>query len=316
MFTNTSHTVHKRNSRERPSIIAIILTAIAVIACIGAFFVLVGFAATCVENLEHYNRVYQNPMTVTATVIRHDKYEDEDGTDYRSYIFYTANGTSYSNIRFENKNHASDLTPIGTQLPVQVSPENPACLISELKSEGNMLIFWVPFLTFLCACLPGFLINRMRSRGVRGTPEMETLMHDLYLTIWGRISGFFWILLCVIFFGMCWRYPAVYQNKTLGVGTVCGVIWLLCMLRNIRDTVRVRNQHFQLCWDQLVKKEYIPDSDGDVYRLYYQSGEKTWDQNVSKKHYESVCEGSRIPAVYFIGKKKPVLHYDYEGNAR
>lgn len=41
------------------------------------------------RDLEHYIRVYQNPMTVTATVIQHETHRDDGDTKYKSIISYT-----------------------------------------------------------------------------------------------------------------------------------------------------------------------------------------------------------------------------------
>lgn len=99
-------------------------------------------------------------------------------------------------------------------------------LIFELKSAGAYLLLASPFVIYFCSLMIGVLIHQHRSRGILGTPEMETLMHDLRLTIWGRVSGIFWILLCVVFLIFLWRYPdnpVSKQNKNRGIlpGFLC-----------------------------------------------------------------------------------------------
>lgn len=312
---NTSIPSTLRGKQTGKTALQVVLIAIGGVLMLAAFAVVVFFVAVPVISLEHYNRVYQNPLTVTATVTVHDDYDDEGDTDYRSYISYQAGGRSYSDIQFEDKDTASELTPIGTQLQVQVSPEDPGRLISELEGEGRMLIFSAPMLMYILSGLAGMLIRNRRSRGICGTPDRETIARDLKLTILGRMSHFFWFLIGAGYLTMWWRYPAVYQKKTLIAAAVCGVTWLWCVFRDIRDDAKVRHQEFEVRRDELVQKEYIPDSEGDTYRLHYRSGERTWSRDVSERYYNSVSEGAKILAVYLPGEKKPSLHYDLDGNA-
>lgn len=282
---------------------------------LGSIVLIIGFLVEPITQMEHYNRVYKNPVTVQATVIKHDDYDDDGDTDYRSYIFYRVGDTMYANIRYEDKDKQSDLTPIGQTVEVQVSPEDPTKLISSLVSDGQLLVVTIPLFSIMMSLVLHILIIRKRSNKLPGTPDRETIVQDILMTIRGRMFRFFWILVSVGYLLLCWRYPSQFQHKTMIAASLCGAAWLWCVCRDMRDSRIAKRQEFDIRRDTLVQKEYIPDSEGDTYKLHFRSGDKYWDTNVSKRYFDSMSEGSTVLAVYMPGKKKPMLHYNVFGDA-
>ena len=95
-----------------------------------------------IKDQSHYLRNKDNAIVVTAIVTYHGTVTDSDGDDsYISCISYNVDGIEYKNIRFEESRRYSKLTELGEQVTVEVSPENPALLMSHLKSSGGMI--WV-----------------------------------------------------------------------------------------------------------------------------------------------------------------------------
>ena len=95
------------------------------------------------DDMAHYQRVWDEPITVDAVITSHDSYEDSEGDiDYYSYASYEIDGDFYE-VTYETKNSKKRLTPIGTEVQLQVSPEDPSAKMSALKSSG------VAFLIFL-----------------------------------------------------------------------------------------------------------------------------------------------------------------------
>lgn len=297
---------------EKKNWIVHVLAVIMIIPCL-----IFGLAAVVIPaiHIEHYRRVYQNPLTVTATVTRHASYDDDGDTDYRSYISYTANGVDYTNISFEDEDTKAELTAVGEQVIVEVSPEDPTALISELKSRGSMLIFTLPICLILLTLLWGAGIKSRRSKTLRGTPDRETIQKDALLTIYGRFSLPGWLLFCVGYLFLYWRYPTAVQTWVAFVAVASGVIWLWCVYAAIRDVKYVKNDAYKLHHDVLIRKEMKSGSDENIYKLYYKSAEKTWSRVTSEKYYYAAKEGAAVLAVYLPGKKEPILHYDTDGNA-
>lgn len=113
-----------------------------------------------IKDYNHYLRIKDNAIEVTATVTYHGTRTDSDEEDYYiSGISYTVDGIEYKNIQFEKSYRYSELTEIGEQVTVKVSPENPRILMKDLKSSVFLIwvlvvilvsMFAVPWINFKC----------------------------------------------------------------------------------------------------------------------------------------------------------------------
>lgn len=266
---------------------------------------------------EHYLQVYQNPVTVTATVTEHESYDDDGDWDYRSFISYDYNGTHYSNIQYEDCDDQENLTAVGTVVNVQVSPKDPSKQIDQLKGAGKLLHIGLFLPAFALAFVYHFLVNSRMSKDGLGTPDMETIQRDLKIHIldrpWGAV-----LFLCGLGYGlMYWRYFPLLGKIPLIIAGVSGVLWLWNLLIGIRDYRYVKLGEFQLHRDVLVNKEIKTDSEGsDSYHLYYQSADRKWDTTTNAENYRNAKIGYSVLAVYLKGQKKPTLHYNHQGNAK
>lgn len=276
---------------------------------------LLGLLAEVVVDLEHYRRVYQNPLTVTATVTWHDEYEDsEGGTDYKSYITYTVDDVEYSNIHYETTGSEEKLTPLGTTIEVQVSPEDPADLLSELR-DGAGLFLCLPIAGIIAGCWR-MLAIRKRSKTGGSTPDRETIRQDALLTVRGRTAPVFFLLLCVIYSVLYLRYSMALGILALFAALVCAVCWLVYFILAIRDANNLKKDNFRLHRDVLINKWVSTNADNDdIYSLTYQSQGRTWKETVPRSSYEKAQIGDTVLAVYLPGKKKPIVYYNSHGEA-
>jgi len=269
-----------------------------------------------IAGMEHYMRVCDNPLTVTATVTNHDSYDDDGTTRYRSYISYTVDGRKYADIHYESEDARSRLTAVGETVNVDVSPEKPQLLVSELRSRGTMVYVMIPFMAIPLARLWNTQVCGKRSRRNPGTPDRETISRDLNLTILSRTFPAFCFLVAAGYGLMRLRYGHYAGGFCLWASLGLAVVWLIYLCFAIRNWSAVKRGDFELRRDVLTKKDYIPGDDSpDSYYLYYTSGDKTWKTSVSQKKYEEAVIGATALAVYLPGRKKPVYHYDEAGDA-
>ena len=286
-------------------------------AILGTVVIVGGMLFKGIIDLEHYTRVYQNPLRATATVIRHEVDENDDDTDYLSYISYTVNGVRYADIRYENKNKNAELTPIGQKVTVEVSPEDPSVLIADLLKTRFSTEFSTIMVAFVAAAGWRGWTHRKRSKNLVGAPDQEQLERDLRLTVYGRMSLSSWLILAILTGALWWRYPLFIEGwvKYVAVGSI--VIWLISLVVAIGCLRVIKNQEYRVTRDILVEKSTSYDSeDGFTYTLTYQTDCGTrWDKNTTERIYTILNEGSGVIAVYMPGKQKPVLHYDGWGNA-
>lgn len=275
---------------------------------------LVGGSIAFVARMEHYMRVYQNPLVVEAEVTHHAEESDDDGTDYVSFISYTANGKTYRNIRYETKGNQKKLTPKGTIVTVEVSPEDPSQLIDKLASAQGGVAVMIPLGGFALAGAWKWGIPKLRSKGNGGTPDEETVRRDLRLTILSRFLPAALLLICAGYGLMYWRYAQVVGSWCLWVIVGAGAGWLCGAILGLRDMKAVKQGDYSLHRDVLVRKEYSTDSDGDpTYTLHYSTADRSWCCNVNQKRYHAAKEGTSVLAVYLPKKKKPILHYNETG---
>lgn len=284
-----------------------------VLAVVGLLFY--GCVIKPVVDTEHYLQVWQNPATVTATVTKHDSYDDDGDTDYESFITYVYDGVRYENMEYEDRDTKSDLTPIGTELTLEISPKDPTRLIEDLRRSRSVLPVGVAFLALVMTLVYIWLQQRNLTKDCRGTPDTDMVQNDLKIKIRSRFLRPF-LLLCVM--GNClvyWRYAVLEPNASVTVAAICGLFWIINLLTTIRDYRRVENENFEIRRDVLVDKKESSDSDSTNYFLYYQNGERTWRHSTTEKTYHKARIGDAVIAVYLPGKKRPILHYNHDGNA-
>ena len=270
-----------------------------------------------IASMEHYLRVWDKPLEVIAVVTKHDSYDDDGSNRYRSYISYTAYGVKYTNVEYQDVTKRSDLVAKGKTLTVEVSPEDPGKLISELANSQGMLGVMIPFTCFFLMLVWNSVINGKRSRNNPDSPDKETVARDLKLTILSRRFPVMCLLVCVGYGLMYWRYGRFIGNWCPVVIAILGAGWLLDVFRAIRDWGAVKREEYELRRDKLIQKEHTTDGDNDdVYYLHYSNGSSTWKKQVNLKKFTEAVVGTTLLAVYLPGKKKPAYHYDEAGDAQ
>lgn len=277
-------------------------------------FLIVGLV-NGVSEAEHYRRVWQDPVEVSATVSAHEAYDDEGDTDFYIYIDYTVDGVAYNHIRYNSVENKTQLPPIGDKIQIQASPEDPRVLLKDLKNNPS-LIFCGPMVIFLLTFACAELLMLLRSRYLPGQPDQETVVKDLRITLLANGFRPLFLLIALYMFALCWRYPMLYGDKTRGVGLICLAIWVILMVMLVKDLRKVHSGSFTIHRDLLVRKEESTDSDGDpTYTLHFSTADRTWEKRVRAAEYNLAEEGQSVHAVYLEGKKQPTLHYDRFGNA-
>ena len=265
---------------------------------------------------EHYRRVYRDPITVTATVTKHDMESDSEDTSYYSYISYTVDGNTYHNVQYERVNNQDARTPLGQEVTVQVSPEAPGTLLQSLKQPFSLYAEFF-FLSLMASWAITSFRKRRLSTGVYSMPGSDTVTSDLMVTVRARTCRVLWLLMLVVTGVLYWRYPMMYKGGYLVAGAVYGLFWLLCMFSAIQDAKRVQNGDYTVQRDILVRKEKYEDDDCNThYRLHYAAGGRTWSRDVTWQEYQRASEGSSVRSVYLAGGRRPVLHYTPDGSAR
>lgn len=257
-----------------------------------------------VESLEHYARVYQNPLTVTARVTAHVK----DGDEYQSLLSYTADGTTYSDIEFEEKEEILDLTPVGTIVTIQVSPEDPAQTIADLLSFcGSGIMISAVVCCLLAGTVWKWVLRRFLSKEKNVIPETEILERDLRLTILSRKAPIAWMVLGGLQIAVWVYYLGVFSADKLIFPAICIVIGVLCLVSVFRKLRLVNEPRYRLEKHMLIRKE---QAYGNKYRLVFKGNNgQEWSKIVKEKEYLSVRTGSTILTVHLPGKAEPVLRY-------
>ena len=289
----------------------LVVAAIPLCLVLIAFIVLLVWGTIyCIANAEQYRRVYRNPLTITATVTHYESYYDETELDYYSYISYTVNGQKYSNKRYESTDEEHDLTPIGQQVQVRVSPEDPGKLLYELKSSRLIILlsFFSCFsLTWIVFGIRSFRLEKKQD----GLLSKDSISQDLKLAIRARFFRVFWLFLAASLLFLCLRYPMLFGMGWCIACGVLGLFWLICMYTTTRDYRKVENEDYTIQQSLLEHKEIEYDYDGnDSYVLEYRSsGDLSWKATTSKDKFYTAKKGSIAAAVYLNGRKKPIMHY-------
>ena len=277
------------------------------------------FACAFVEmitDMEQYKRVYRTPLLVQATVSYYEEYDDGDDENACSYVTYTVNGMTYTDVLYEEKDTVAALTPIGRTVTVSISPEDPSRTMADLAESGELALVFGAILLLGAAGLWSRLLRSRRSKNVVGVPEPSALQRDVQLTVYGR----FWLAFWLLFSGLCvtflLRYPMLFGHGTritLGIGVA---FFLMCAYRAWRDLSCLTIEDYEVRRDVLERKEKDCDSDGTTYTLHYRSGDGLWTTTVSKRRFDDAHEGDLVLSVYLRGKRRPILHYDCRGVAR
>lgn len=259
------------------------------------------------SDMEHYRQVWQDPISVTATVTDHRSYNDDGDTDYTSYITYSYDGTRYTDYEYENRDNKEDLTPIGTTVTVQISPKDPSRQISQLKSSSNIVPF-VLFLLFLGLSSVYSLVQR-QALSYAVLPDTQTICRDIKIKVRSRMARPFF-LLCILGYGFLYlRYSVLFGIIPLMISLAAAAGWLFCMFTTIRDYRRADRGDYELRRDVLVDKKDFSDAESSSYILCYKSGERTWKSSTDFGTYNRAKIGDVTVAVYLPGKKKPIVHY-------
>ena len=252
---------------------------------------------------------------VTATVTDHGiSYDDEGNDDYTSSVSYEVNGVRYKDKHYETVNNKKALTPIGTKVQLEVSPEDPGILISTLKNSYAALLFGIVSFSLLLTFEWKLILFRMRSADLLHAPDAETIQKDANLTVSGRFAPLFFLSLSVFGGLLLWRYSPLIPDWVDIVVLVCAAIGLWRLLVLVRDIRIVKNTDYEVRRDVLISKEITTSDDGDTYNLTYRSKDGTWSTTTSERNYNSIKKGDTIVAVYLPGKNHPLIHYDLEGD--
>ena len=283
-----------------------------------AVVVLVGMRSGFIH-AEHYRRVYQKPLEVEAVVAYHEVESDSEGSDdYLSYLSYTVNGVKYTGVLYENKGSKSSLTPVGTQVTIQVSPENPGKTLSSIrKKAANTIYFTFAILFVSISLLLKRLITRGQTKGMRHKPDSETVERDARLQIWGDFRWKLYLLVCVGLGVMCLYYPMIFKEDA--AQPIMGISAVLLVIRSVklcRMLGCLKRQEYRLMRNELINKSVHEDSDsGTTYTLQFGNEQGSWSKNVSLEVFNRVEVGQAVYALYFSEQdKKPFLHYDENGD--
>lgn len=264
-----------------------------------------------VLDLEHYRKVWDQPVAVTATVVKHEAYDNDGDEDYRSVVRYEYDGKVYT-TNYESRDHKEDLTPLEEAVAIQISPLDPSRRMAALKSNGYGLLFGALIL-FAAGAGGCSALHRRNRSGDKDFPDTQQIRRDIRAKIRSRFWRPFW-LLCWMGYGLIgWRYWQAMGIIPLLLGGACFLGWLVCMYTTLRD-YRCAAEDLELHRDVLVDKTHLSDSDGDTYVLEYRNGERIWKCSTSERKYKRASIGETVLAVYFPGRKKPMIHYDLDGS--
>lgn len=73
-----------------------------------------------------------------------------------------------------------------------------------------------------------------------------------------------------------------YNEKTKGVIVVSIILWIVCLVRNIREMQYINREEYEVRFDK---------------------------PTTNAKTYERLAEGDTVCSVYVKKRKKPLLHY-------
>ncbi len=269
-----------------------------------------------IMSLEHYNRVKDNPLVVTATVTSHSEYDDDGDTKYRSHVSYTVNGVRYTDKEYQDENERHLLTPRGTQVTIYVSPEKPDVQLQELEQNGRVMYFSPLAVAYFVAYVWKTIFKYKRSNNVFHVPETETIKKDAKLTIIGNFHLAFWLMLSATYAFCVFRYPTVLKNNImLCVIAITAIIWIWRVICALHNFSLINKDEFEIRHDVLIKKEIYSGDDSDTYELTYRSGDKTWKTKTNYRNYNKSKEGDRVISLFLPNRKKPLMHYDSSGDA-
>lgn len=279
-----------------------------VVIFLGLSYLFISSITQCI----YYNEVFKNPAYVDAEVTLHTEEEDSEGdTTYVAYVSYQFGDTYCKNIRYRSGNK---IPPIGAKLQLAVDPDDPATLLDKVdcaffavSSGGALCIFF--------AILLRELRRRKLTQGFRGTVEPEVLERDLQLIIWARIPWVMWLLITVLIAVLKLSFPVLFGEGYWIAAAITGGFLLISMTNTVIAAWKVHKGLYEIHQDQLVDKKERSDSEDTTYTLYYQSGKRTWQQNVTAAKFYRARVGSSVSAVYLQGCRKPIMHYDQLGNA-
>lgn len=303
------------NKGKKKTVLKFFGTAIVYFGALALVVALVAMVFHSVQSLEHYNRVYRDPLEVTAVVTRYSKHEDSEGdVDYISHVTYSVNGTAYT-VQYESENHESELTPIGTEVNIQVSREDPGRTIKGLRSSGYAAVFLAAAWSFVIPSIWCRGLKRKRSRDVAGMPDTETVERDIRLTIFSGVPLYFWPMLSLACLALLLRYSAATGEWLPYVLVFCALVAVMLLVNAMRKLHALKNRQYLLRRDYLANKESKYDSeDGFQYYLYFHGADgNKWSKTTSEAEYRSIQPGNTVVSVYMPGQKKPFLHYNTAG---
>ena len=104
---------------------------------------------------------------------------------------------------------------------------------------------------------------------------------------------------------------------TLYVAAGCGIIWLWKVIVAVIDIKNILSDNYTVTRDILIDKKIISGDDSDSYQLTYSSSTNgnQWKTNTSRHYYDRAKTGSTVTSIYLPNKKKPLYHYDNDGDA-
>ena len=279
-----------------------------IVIFLGLSYVFLRSIGLCI----YYNEVFQHPAYVDAEITLYQEEEDsEGGTTFVAFVSYRFGDTYYENIRYRS---GSKIPAIGAKLRLAVDPAQPAVLLDRVDcafyaaSSGGVLCI------FLAVVLRE-LLRRKLTQGHRGTVEPEVLEKDLYLIIWARLPWVMWLLLTALMAALKLSFPVLFGKGYWIAGAITGGFLLISMLNMTIATWKVHKGMYEIHQDLLVDKKERSDSEDTTYTLYYQSGKRTWQKNVTATKFYRATVGTTVSAVYLRGCRQPIMHYDQLGNA-
>ncbi len=303
----------KKEENRGGKILTVVLTLFILAILIFGTVMLCEYVIESFHYAEEYRRVCDNPIEADAVVYKHEEYDDDGDTYYRSFVKYEVSGKEYTS-KYEDEGRSGDLSPVGEVVSIKVSPENPGHILSNLKSDANILIFSGLIILTIVSIIYHFAVSSKLSKEQRAHLDSTAVRRDLLHTVTAKIKNILWLLYALFGAVLVWRYPMLFFTKTLIFTAVCAVIWIICIANTINCCKRINNNEYRMSLDKLINKRIVSSDDSDAYVLTYKSDtNNTWKVSVSRERYNREEEGNTAYAVYLNGKKKPILHYDKDG---
>lgn len=264
------------------------------------------------SDIQRYDRVRDDALTVEAIVVEITSYEDDDGNvDYTAYGRFTYEGEEYR-VRCGTSSKRSKLPSIGSHVQVEVNPEDPGETMSSLSGSTAVPYFGAIMLAW---GMSGLLARvRIKNLSTHCTPayDEDIVKSDLRVVVQTRYLRPFWFTLALALHATHIIAPITTERYVHVVAWVATAFFAVCLFSAINDYKVIERGDYIKRTETLVDKKTEYDSDsGDSYFLIYSNGENEWKRIVGIDEYNSTQIGATMASIYFPNEKSPSLVYKH-----